>query len=72
MLRTACLIVIRRVYENDREMKKLCKSYIREEKVHTEIRNLIMMVLLPKKLHVDDKNQAAFVRAAVSRVITSL
>ena len=29
---------------------------------------LIMMILLPKKLHVDDQSQAAFLRAAVSRV----
>ena len=45
-----------------------CLDYISEEKVHVELRNLIMMILLPKKLHVDDDKQAAFLRAAVSRV----
>ena len=43
-------------------------EYINEEKVHVELRNLIMMILLPKKLHVDDSSQAAYLRAAISRV----
>ena len=45
-----------------------CLDYINEQKVHVELRNLILMILLPKKLHVDDQSQAAFLRAAVSRV----
>ena len=48
-------------------MDELLKK-ISEEKVHVELRNLIMMILLPKKLHIDDNSQAAFLRAAVSRV----
>ena len=51
------------------ETGSFCKEYISEGKVHVEIRNLIMMVLLPKYLHVDDERQAAFVRAAISRVM---
>lgn len=72
MLRTSCIILIRRLYEIghiDKEIKKRCEEYIHQEKVHVEIRNLLMMILLPKKLHVDGEHQAAFVRAAVSRVI---
>ena len=45
-----------------------CNRFITSEKVHVEIRNLTMMILLPRKLHMDDETQAAFVRAAVSRV----
>ena len=36
--------------------------------VHQQIRNLIAMILLPKKLHKNDESQAAYLRAAVSRV----
>ena len=38
------------------------------ESVHEDIRNLIAMILLPKKLHENDQSQAAYLRAAVSRV----
>ena len=48
--------------------KKSCLEYINGEKIHKEIRNLIMMILLPKRLHFDGAHQAAFLRAAVSRV----
>ena len=62
---------IRRCHDNgvidQAKMKKLLGE-ISEEKVHVELRNLTMMILLPKKLHVDDTSQAAFLRAAVSRV----
>ena len=49
------------------QMNKLL-DYISKEKVHVELRNLIMMILLPKKLHVDNSSQAAYLRAAISRV----
>ena len=71
MLRTSTKLFIRRCHEigviDEEQMDKLF-GYINEEHVHVELRNLIMMILLPKKLHVDDQSQAAFLRAAVSRV----
>ena len=71
MLRTSVKLLIGRCHEigliDQRKMNKLL-DYINEEKVHVELRNLILMILLPKKLHVDDSSQAAFLRAAVSRV----
>ena len=45
-----------------------CLWFISRDKVHVEMRNLIMMVLLPKKLHFDDNSQSAFLRAAISRM----
>ena len=39
-----------------------------EEWVHCEIRNLLMMVLVPKPLHKDGAHQMAYLRATVSRV----
>ena len=71
MLRTSCKLLIQRCHELGLISKikmDRCTEYISEEEVHVEIRNLIMMILLPKKLHVDDSSQAAFLRAAVSRV----
>ena len=41
---------------------------INEDKFHVETRNAILMILVPRQLHVDDQSQAAFLRAAVSRV----
>ena len=38
------------------------------ESVHCELRNLLMMVLIPKPLHKDGQRQAAYLRATVSRV----
>ena len=71
MLRTSTKLFIRRCHEielvNQAKMNKLL-DYISKEEVHVELRNLIMMILLPKKLHVDDQSQAAFLRAAASRV----
>ena len=62
---------IRRCHQNgliDEDLMDELLDYIIEENVHVELRNSIMMILLPKKLHVDDDSQAAFLRAAVSRV----
>ena len=71
MLRTSTKLFIRQCHEigliAQAKMNELLK-YINGESVHVEMRNLIMMILLPKKLHVDDTSQAAFLRAAVSRV----
>ena len=50
------------------EQMQHCLDYINKEEVHVELRNLILMIFLPKKLHVDDSSQSAFLRAAVSRV----
>ena len=52
----------------DQERKEDCLEYIMKEYVHRNIRNLIAMILLPKKLHKNDDSQTAFLRAAVSRV----
>ena len=52
----------------DNQRKEKCKTFIKSEKTHVEIRNLIMMILLPRKLHIDDNTQGAYLRAAVSRV----
>ena len=53
------------------ENSTLFMDGINAEKTHVEIRNLAMMILLPKKLHFDGEHQAAFLRAAVSRVSKS-
>ena len=71
MVRTECRRLINHLFQNrkiNEEMKKKCMDYINSEWVHIEIRNLVMMILLPKKLHVDGQHQAAFLRAAISRV----
>ena len=71
MLRVSCKLLIQqcREYELiDDEQVQRCVEFITREAVHVEIRNLTMMILLPRKLHLDDETQAAFVRAAVSRV----
>ena len=54
--------------EINEQKKNKCLEYINEEKTHKDIRNLVMMILLPKRLHFDGAHQAAFLRAAVSRV----
>ena len=71
MVRTECRRLIKHLLEHGKineEKKKECLDYINREDTHVMIRNLVMMVLLPKKLHVDGEHQAAFLRAAVSRV----
>lgn len=71
MLRTSCKLLIEQCHQYglvDEERKENCYEYITREEVHVEVRNLTMMILLPRKLHMDDDTQAAFVRAAVSRV----
>ena len=71
MLRSSCVIFLQQCFEqgliNDKRKRELVK-YITEEKVHIELRNLLMMVLVPKTLHEDGPRQAAYLRATVSRV----
>ena len=71
MLRTSCILFIRQCYQQgliDDEKRKQLEKYMMEEKVHVEIRNLMMMTLVPKPLHEDGDRQAAYLRATVSRV----
>ena len=71
MVRTECIRLINHLFQHGKindEKKKECFEYIKDEYTHVIIRNLVMMVLLPKKLHFDGQHQAAFLRAAVSRV----
>ena len=71
MIRTECNRLIEHLFVNekiDEEKKNELKQNINQENVHIKIRNLLMFVLLPKKLHFDGNHQAAFLRAAVSRV----
>ena len=71
MLRASCSILIKKLYEAgkiEEYRKDKCLQFIRSDENHMKIRNLIAMILLPKRLHVNDESQAAFLRAAVSRV----
>ena len=71
MLRVSCLRLIRQCHELSiiyDEQKRNCEEFISSEAVHVHIRNLTMMILLPRKLHMDDDTQGAYLRAAVSRV----
>ena len=71
MLRISCIILIRKCHEQgliNKKRKDELEEYVMNDKVHSIIRNLLMMVLIPRKLHVDDESQAAYLRAAVSRV----
>ena len=73
MIQAECTRFIKFLFENGKinEEKKIdCLDYINKEDTHKVIRNLIMMILLPKRLHFDGAHQAAFLRAAVSRVRT--
>ena len=75
MLRVSCKLLILQCHEYgiiDDHRKERCLEFITSEAVHVEIRNLTMMILLPRKLHMDDATQAAFVRAAVSRVSSKI
>ena len=71
MIRADCTRLIKFLFQNGKineQKKNECLEYISYEDVHKEIRNLVMMILLPKRLHFDGAHQAAFLRAAVSRV----
>ena len=71
MLRASCSILIKKLFEAgkiDEKRRDDCLTTILKPEIHEKIRNLIAMVLLPKKLHKNDESQAAFLRAAISRV----
>ena len=71
MIRASCSILIKKLFEAgkiDQERKYNCLDEIMSEDNHRKIRNLIVMILLPKTLHKNDESQAAPLRAAVSRV----
>ena len=71
MIRASCSILIKKLFEAgkiDQERKKECLDEIMSEENHRVIRNLIAMILLPKKIHKNDDSQTAYLRAAVSRV----
>ena len=71
MLRASCVILIKKLFEAgkiDQERKEQCLEFIRSGYIHWRIRDLIAMVLVPKKLHAKDDSQNAYLRAAVSRV----
>ena len=71
MIRASCSILVHKLFEAgkiDEDRKHDCLKVIRIPYNHRKIRNLVAMILLPKKLHKNDESQAAFLRAAVSRV----
>ena len=71
MLRASCQILIKKLFaagKIDQERKQKCLDFMSKAEKHQEIRNLIAMILVPKKLHENDKSQAAYLKAAVSRV----
>ena len=71
MLRASCSILIKKLFEAGKITnirKEMCLDFIMSDEKHEKLRNLIAMILLPKKLHKHDDSQAAFLRAAVSRV----
>ena len=73
MLRSSCSILIKRLFEAgkiDEETKEKCLEYIMSVKNYEKIKNLIVMTLVPKKMHKNDCSQAAYLKAAVSRVRT--
>ena len=50
-------------FDKEKELK-----YIRSKKVFVEMRNSMLMTIVPKKMTQKDKGQAAYLRAAISRV----
>ena len=75
MLRSSCSILIKKLFKAGKiseERKSKCLEYIMQDGNHEKIRNLIAMILVPKKMHKNDESQAAYLRAAVSRVSATL
>ena len=71
MLKASCTILVNQMFDCGKiseGTKNDLLEFITEEKTHEKIRNLIAMILLPKKLHINDQSQSAYLRAAVSRV----
>ena len=55
------------IYGNDFDKQEELK-YIRSNEVFVEMRNSMLMTIVPKKMTQKDKGQAAYLRAAISRV----
>ena len=73
MIRASCSILIKRLFEAGKitqQRRDECLEFILSDENHDKIRNLIAMILVPKKLHTNDDSQAAYLRAAISRVST--
>ena len=71
MIRAECRRNIKFLFRNkmiSEAMQKDCLDYMSNEQTHTEMRNLLMIILLPKKTHTSGSDQSAFLRAAISRV----
>ena len=71
MIRASVKILIKKLFEAGKineKRKNKCLKFINDDKLHRKIRNLIAMILVPKKLHKNDDSQAAYLKAAVSRV----
>ena len=71
MLRASCSILIKTLRAEEKIDEKReadCLKFIMKPENHRTIRNLVAMILLPKQLHKNDKSNAAYLRAAVSRV----
>ena len=43
-------------------------EYVDTSEFFLEVRNLLMMIIIPKKIHKEDADQNAFVRATFARV----
>ena len=71
MIRNSCRVMIENLKKNgiiDEDIYDFCMKMINDSLFHVETRNAILMILVPRHLHVDDESQTAFLRAAVSRV----
>ena len=71
MLRASCKILIKKLHEArkiDENRKEACLEWIKKDENHRDIRNLIAMVLLPKKMHKNDESQTDNLEAAIFRV----
>ena len=54
------------VFNNENYLEEL--KYIRSNEVFVEMRNSMLMTIVPKKMTQKDVGQAAYLRAAISRV----
>lgn len=43
-------------------------AYVNSNDVFKEIKNLLMLMIVPKKMHIGDTSQAAYLKAAISRL----
>ena len=81
MLRASCSILIKELFESgmiDQKRREKCLKFIMSEESHRKIRNLLAMLILPKRIQDNDNSDgnenddSAFIRAAVSRVSYTL